>query len=104
MYVFIESSIFERIRDVYLDDDEYAELQQFLILQPEAGTVVPGSGGIRKLRWSRPGMGKRGGLRVIYFVQYMPNEIWMLSVFAKAKQDNISRHILKQMLEAFRDG
>ena len=46
MYVFIESSIFERIRDVYLDDDEYAELQEFLSQQPEAGRVVPGSGGV----------------------------------------------------------
>lgn len=104
MYVFIEASTFERIRDVYLDDDEYAELQQFLIEQPEAGRVVPGSGGVRKLRWARPGMGKRGGLRIIYFVQYRPNEFWILSIYAKAKLDNVPKHILKQLLEAFRDG
>jgi hypothetical protein len=104
MYVFIESSIFERIRNVYLDDYEYAELQEFLIQQPEAGRVVPGSGGVRKLRWSRPGMGKRGGLRVIYFVQYEPNEFWMLSVYAKAKHDDVPAHILKNLLEVFRDG
>lgn len=104
MYVFIEASTFERIRDVYLDDDEYAELQQFLIEQPEAGMLVPGSGGVRKLRWARPGMGKRGGLRIIYFVQYRPNEFWMLSIYAKAKLDNVPTHILKQLLEAFRDG
>lgn len=96
--------MFERIRKVYLDDDEYAELQEFLIQQPEAGTVVPGSGGVRKLRWSRPGMGKRGGLRVIYFVQYEPNEFWMLSVYAKAKHDDVPAHILKKLLEVFRDG
>ena len=49
-------------------------------------------------------MGKRGGLRVIYFVQYEPNEFWMLSLYAKATQKNLPSHILKQLLEAFRNG
>jgi hypothetical protein len=49
-------------------------------------------------------MGKRGGLRVIYFVRYAPNELWMLSLYAKAKQDNVPGHVLKQLLEAFRNG
>ena len=48
-------------------------------------------------------MGKRGGLRVIYFVQYEPNEFWMPSLYAKAKFDNIPGHILNKLLEAFRD-
>ena len=61
MFTFIESSAFERVCPVYLDDDEYAEFQQFLMQNPEAGRVVPGSGGVRKLRWARPGMGKCGG-------------------------------------------
>jgi hypothetical protein len=61
VFTFIESSIFERVLPVYLDDDEYAELQQYLIQNPEAGEVVPGSGGVRKVRWARPGVGKRGG-------------------------------------------
>ncbi len=74
MYTFIESSVFERICPVYLDDDEYTELQEHLILNPEGGEVVRGSGGVRKLRWARAGMGKRGGLRVIYYVQFEPNE------------------------------
>lgn len=74
MFTFIESTIFERVRDAYLDDDEYAELQQFMMERPEAGNVIPGSGGVRKLRWKRKGMGKRGGLRVIYMVRYQPNE------------------------------
>ena len=52
MFTFIESSAFERVCPVYLDDDEYAELQQFLMQNPEAGRVVPGSGGVRKLRWA----------------------------------------------------
>lgn len=69
MLTFVESAAFRRIRAFYLDDDEYAELQQFMIQRPEAGSVVRGSGGVRKLRWRRKGGGKRGGLRVIYAVQ-----------------------------------
>ena len=63
MFTFIESSIFERNLPVYLDDDEYSEFQQFLMQNPEAGELVPGSGGVRKVRWARPGMGKRGAVR-----------------------------------------
>lgn len=103
MFTFIESSVFERILPVYLDDDEYSELQQFLMQNPEAGEVVAGSGGVRKMRWARPGMGKRGGLRIIYFVRFDPNEFWMLTLYAKAKRDNVPAHILKQLLEAFRN-
>jgi hypothetical protein len=104
MFTFIESSAFERVLPIYLDDDEYAELQQFMMQNPEAGQVIPGSGGVRKLRWVRPGMGKRGGLRVIYFVRHAPDEFWMLTLYAKAKRDNVPAHILKELLEAFRNG
>jgi hypothetical protein len=100
VFTFIESASFERVRAVYLDDDEYAELQQFMMKDPEAGDIVRESGGVRKLRWKHKGMGKRGGLRVIYFVRYQPNEFWMLTLYAKAKQDNAPAHILRQK-EAF---
>jgi len=86
-----------------MDEEEYSELQQFMMQNPESGQVVPGSGGVRKLRWRRPGMGKRGGLRVIYYVRFEPDEFWMLSVYAKAKLDNIPGHVLKKLLEAFRN-
>jgi len=104
VFTFIESTIFERVRDAYLDDDEYAELQQFMMERPEAGNVIPGSGGVRKRRWKRKGMGKRGGLRVIYMVRYQPNEFWLLT-YTKAKQENVPAHILKQLLkETFEHG
>ncbi len=103
MFTFIESSIFQRMLPVYLGDDEYSELQQFLLQNPEAGELVPGSGGVRKVRWARPGMGKRGGLRIIYFVQRQPDEFWMLTLYAKARRKDIPAHILKQLLEVFRD-
>lgn len=101
MFTFIESAAFERVRAVYFDDDEYAELQQFMMKNPEAGDVVRESGGVRKLRWKRKGMGKRGGLRVIYFVRYQPHEFWLLTLYAKAKQENVPAHILGQLKEAF---
>ena len=101
MFTFIESAAFERVRAVYLDDDEYAELQQFMLANPEAGDVGRKPGGVRKLRWRRRGMGKRGGLRVIYFVRYRPKEGWLLTLYAKAKQQHVPAHILRQLKEAF---
>lgn len=65
--------------------------------------MVPGSGGVRKLRWRREGSGKRGGLRVIYYVRYEPNQFWMLMLYAKAKRENAPAHILKRLKEAFED-
>ena len=101
MFTFIESTAFGRVRAVYLDDDEYAELQRFMMHNPEAGNMVRGTGGVRKLRWMREGTGKRGGLRVIYFVRHQPNEFWMLALYAKARQENVPAHILKELKEAF---
>ena len=101
MFTFIESSAFGRVRALYLDDDEYAELQQFMLRNPEAGDVVRGSGGVRKLRWRRKGGGKRGGLRVIYFVRYQPNEFWMMTLSAKAKHENVPAHILRALKKEF---
>jgi hypothetical protein len=101
LFTFIESSAFARSLGVYLDDEEYAGLQQFMIANPEAGSIVRGSGGVRKLRWSRPGKGKRGGLRVIYFLRPAAREFWMLALYAKTRQENIPGHILKQLKETF---
>ena len=99
--MFIESAAFDRVRAHYLDDDEYSELQQFMMQSPEVGAIVRASGGVRKLRWRRQGAGKRGGLRVVYFVRYQPSEFWMLALYAKVKQENAPGHILKRLKEAF---
>ena len=104
MFTFIESTGFDRVRDVYLDDDEYSDLQQFMIQNPEAGALVRDSGGVRKLRWRREGTGKRGGLRIIYFVRYRPNEFWMLTLYAKGRTKNVPAHVLRRLKETFEHG
>ena len=64
--VFIASPIFTRLMQELLTDDSYARLQQFLEANPDAGDVIQGTGGLRKIRWSTEDRGKRGGMRVIY--------------------------------------
>lgn len=99
MYTFIEFSAFANVRAAYLDDEEFSELQRFLLASPDAGAVVSGSGGVRKLRWARRGMGKRGGLRVIYYVQDEHNRIWLLTLYGKSARENIPTKTLKLMRE-----
>ena len=81
----------------YLSDDEYAALQQALLADPEVGAIIPGSGGVRKLRWGVAGRGKRGGIRVIYFLRTRHGQIWMLTLYAKNVAENISANVLKQI-------
>ena len=64
--IFIESKLFEKLREKYLEDDSYRLLQSFLLEQPLSGDIIQGTGGLRKLRWSANGKGKRGGIRTIY--------------------------------------
>jgi hypothetical protein len=96
---FVETRLFTKLVQEYLSDDEYGALQQSLIANPEAGDVIPGSGGVRKLRWGAPGRGKRGGLRLIYFLRLRHGQIWMLTLYAKNVADNIQPNVLKKIKE-----
>ena len=96
---FVETKLFTKLVQEYLSDDEYAVLQQSLVVNPEAGDVIPGSGGVRKLRWGAAGRGKRGGIRVIYFLRLAHGEIWMLTLYAKNVSDNIPAKVLKKIKE-----
>lgn len=78
-------------------EDERLAFFSWIASDPDAGVVIAGSGGCRKVRWSRPGMGKRGGTRVIYFTRLAAGELCMLLVYPKAERDNIPGHILKQI-------
>lgn len=91
--------MFTRIVGEYLSDDEYAALQHAIVTNPEAGSVVRGSGGVRKLRWALPGRGKRGGVRVIYFLRLAQGQVWMLTLYAKNEADSIPSAVLKKIRE-----
>jgi hypothetical protein len=97
---FVETKLFTELVQHYLSDDEYAAMQQFLVVNPEAGDVIPASGGVRKLRWGAAGRGKRGGLRVIYFLRRRNDEVWMLTLYAKNVAENIPAKVLKKIKEA----
>lgn len=99
MQTFIETKLFTRLVQEYVSDDEYVELQGALIQQPEAGDIIPGSGGVRKLRWKGSGRGKRGGLRVIYYLRSREGQIWMLTLYAKNVADDIPVKVLKKIRE-----
>lgn len=101
MLTFIELAVFARFREVYLDDSEFAAMQAYLIAQPDAGDVIPGSGGCRKLRWRGSGRGKRGGLRVIYFWRRVDGQIVLVTLYAKNAAENIAPATLRKLKEAF---
>ena len=96
---FIETTLFTKYVYSYLTDDEYLGLQSYLLQFPESGKVVPGSGGVRKLRWAMTGTGKRGGVRVIYYFKKKDNEIWLLTIYNKSETENIPAHILRKIAE-----
>src|SRR5436190_3605369 len=97
MFSFVETKLFTHLVHGYLSDDEYAQLPQSLIANPEAGAVIPGSGGVRKMRWGVAGRGKRGGFRIISFLRTRQGQIWMLTLYAKNVAENISTHVLKRI-------
>lgn len=95
--VIIETPIFtRRIQDI-LGDDEYRLMQDQLVQRPDAGKIIPGSGGLRKLRWSASGRGKRGGARVIYYWLVSNEALLMLYAFSKNEQDDLTPDQLRQL-------
>jgi hypothetical protein len=80
-----------------LSEGEYLGLQIFLLQYPAAGKVVPGSGGVRKVRWAMSGKGKSGGVRVIYYFKRQDDEIWLLTIYSKSEVENIPAHTLRQI-------
>jgi mRNA-degrading endonuclease RelE of RelBE toxin-antitoxin system len=103
--VFIEMPAFARLRPDYLDDDGYRSLQDAMMQNPEAGDVIEGTGGLRKLRHGDPrrSKGKRGGLRVIYYWWDSGSQFWMYTLYDKGEMDDLSaqqRRALKDFLKA----
>ena len=107
MLRFVETPIFtEQIVEI-LTDSDYAQLQAALVVQPDLGELVPGTGGLRKMRWGIPGRarGKRGGIRVIYYWYTSLSVIYLLFVYSKAERADLSpaqKRALRKIAEGFK--
>ena len=102
MLLFVETPVFTREITALLPDESWRALQIALMLRPEAGDLIRGSGGLRKIRWSEPGKGKRGGLRIIYYWDKPRDRIYMLFPYRKSRKDDLTREqvrTLKRLVE-----
>ncbi|MBT8420937.1 MAG: type II toxin-antitoxin system RelE/ParE family toxin [Gammaproteobacteria bacterium] len=99
--VFVETPIFTKAITRLVSDDEYRQLQRELLLRPDAGVLIKGAGGLRKIRWRTKGTGKRGGIRVIYYLD-LPDIFYMLFAFRKNEQEDMTPdqlNILKALVQ-----
>ena len=107
MMVIIETTIFTKLIKELMSDDEYRTLQEALVNRPELGDLITGSGGLRKVRWKREGGGKSGGVRVIYYWMVSDEQLWMLYIYPKGKQENLTKEqlaTLKKLVQRWSDG
>ena len=103
MLTVVETSLFQRQWPLYWTEDERGSFAAYIAEHPTAGDVVPESGGIRKVRWSRAGSGKSGGVRVIYFTRTAQGEVVLLTLYAKTKTDNLTGPKLKEIRRALEE-
>lgn len=95
--IIVETSIFTRRVLELLSDDEYRELQAVLVDRPDTGPLIPRGGGLRKIRWSASGHGKRGGARIIYYWATAQERILMLFIYTKNERDNLTPDQIKML-------
>jgi hypothetical protein len=96
----VESPIFQKLWPIYWSEEERGEFAAHISADPGDGVLIRGSGGIRKVRWSRPGTGKSGGVRVVYLVRTEEGEVYLLTLFAKSEKENIPLAVLKEIRRA----
>jgi len=99
--IFIETPTFSEDREEHFSDEAFAAFQQLLADRPDAGDVIPGGSGLRKIRIALPGRGKRGGGRVIYFWQTAESQILLVAVFAKNVKVDLTPRQLKTLAKAY---
>ncbi|AOU97064.1 hypothetical protein BI364_02745 [Acidihalobacter yilgarnensis] len=98
----VETRVSNKQITALVDDEDYAELQQALIHRPDLGDLIPGSGGLRKVRWVQRGRGKRDGIRVIYYWYDPEHMIYMLLAYAKNEQENLTQDQMKILRKLIR--
>jgi len=103
-----ETVVFMRQASALWTEDERFEFVDFIARNPEAGDLIPASGGVRKVRWGRRGSGKRGGVRIIYFYHDPAMPLYLLTIYAKARRDDLSsearqtvRGLVERLKEAY---
>lgn len=99
MFTVIETPIFSKLCLDYWTEDERGAFAAWIAANPASGDVIPGSGGCRKVRWSRAGSGKRGGVRVIHYNQLADGRIFLLLIYAKSAKDNVPANVLLKIKE-----
>ncbi len=99
----IETAIFTKRIQQLLTDEQYRQFQHHLVNYPKSGAVIPGSGGLRKVRWTQTGRGKRGGIRVIYYWANIQDRLLMLLVYPKTEQDDLTSEQLKMLKRAIEE-
>jgi len=99
---FVETAVFTRIVKSALPDDDYRTLQTVLLLRPEQGALIPGTGGLRKIRWGGKGHGKRGGYRVIYYWDRESETFYMLYLYPKNEQEDLTDRQAKLLSQLVR--
>jgi len=100
---FVETPVFTAVLQRHLDDERYRQLQIVLMLRPEQGPVIKGSGGLRKVRWAPAGVGKRGGVRVIYYWAPRERVFYMLYVYAKTEQGDLTAQQVRALAKVVRE-
>jgi len=103
--IFVETKIFEKLRPDYLNDESYHNFQSILMETPKSGSVIQGTGGIRKIRWATKGKGKRSGVRIIYYWLDKKERFYLLTLYAKNEVTDLTtkeKRTLKHFVEEWK--
>ena len=104
MLTIVETVAFQRYAALVWSDSERLAFIVWIAENPNQGDILAGSGGLRKVRWSYAGKGKRGGVRVIFYPNFVRGEIFLLIVYAKAKFDNLPLSVIAELKKDMQDG